>query len=578
MFLKSLKIENEQGIIRQITFRSGLNLIIDETPSDNKETTGNNVGKTTVLVLIDFCLGANAKEIYADPENKKTEYEVVKNFLIETKVLVTLTLTENLTDPLANEILIERNFLAKNQRVRRINGVDRTEDEFEEFLTNALFENHYGKKPTFPQITSHNIRYKELSLTNTLRTLSAYTTDVEYETLHLFLFGCHFQMGGNKQKIITQIRLETNFKASLESSQTKSGYQASLALLLTEIDELNQKKSTFRVNSNFEADLQRLDNVKYKINLTRLSLSRLKLRKTLVTEAINEIDSNHFKIDMNQLKDLYKDAIEHLSKVQKSFEDLVQFHNQMVEEKARYISKELPSLDANIKKEEQALSDLLTQEKRLSEELSKSTSFEELEELISVLNEKHFKKGEYETTIQQIEIVEKNISELNEQLKVIDDQIFSSDFQAQVQKQVNKFNIHFAKISQELYGEKYAIKFDIVTNKKGQKLFKFSSFNTNMSSGKKQGEITCFDIAYTLFADQENIPCFHFLLNDKKELMHDHQLTKIAKLVENEKSHIQFVASILKDKLPTELNKEEYFVLQLSQDNKLFKIESDKSN
>ena len=91
-----------------------------------------------------------------------------------------------------------------------------------------------------------------------------------------------------------------------------------------------------------------------------------------------------------------------------------------------------------------------------------------------------------------------------------------------------------------------------------------------MSSGKKQGEISCFDIAYTLFADEENIPCLHFLLNDKKELMHDNQLVKIADFVN--RNNIQFVASILKDKLPDEINKEEYFVVKLSQNDKLFRI------
>jgi len=137
---------------------------------------------------------------------------------------------------------------------------------------------------------------------------------------------------------------------------------------------------------------------------------------------------------------------------------------------------------------------------------------------------------------------------------------------------VNKFNRHFAAISKELYAEQYALKVDPTVNKKGQRLYKFSAFNTNLSSGKKQGEISCFDIAYTLFADEENIPCLHFLLNDKKELMHDNQLLKIAQLV-NSKG-IQFVASILKDKLPEELNREEFFVVKLSQGDKLFRIEN----
>lgn len=53
--------------------------------------------------------------------------------------------------------------------------------------------------------------------------------------------------------------------------------------------------------------------------------------------------------------------------------------------------------------------------------------------------------------------------------------------------------------------------------------------------------------------------------------MHDNQLLKIAQLVN--KNGIQFVASILRDKLPEELNREEYFAVKLSQADNLFKIE-----
>ena len=53
--------------------------------------------------------------------------------------------------------------------------------------------------------------------------------------------------------------------------------------------------------------------------------------------------------------------------------------------------------------------------------------------------------------------------------------------------------------------------------------------------------------------------------------MDDKQLVKIAEFVN--RNNIQFVASILKDKLPAEINKEDYFVVKLSQDDKLFRIE-----
>lgn len=560
-------------MIRNIRFHSGLNLIVDETPIDGGEETGNNVGKTTVLVLIDFCLGASAKGIYTNPENKKSEYTIVKNFLIDTEVLVTLTLSEDLENSLANEMVIERNFLKRNKLIRRINGLQKTEDEFEETLMNSLFSDHYGKKPTFSQIISHNIRYKELSVSNTLRTLNQFTRDDEYETLHLFLLGCDFDQGNEKQSLLAQIRVETSFKSRLEATQTKSAYEASLALLLVDISKLNEKKSALRINPNFESDLNKLDEVKYRINLTSTAISRLKLRQSLVTEAMEDIKLNHTKIDTNQLRALYNDVKGQISKIQKSFDELVIFHNRMVEEKVRYVSKELPSLGAEIEKNEAALRGYLELERSLAETVSKSDSFEELEVLVIALNEKHRRKGEFEKVIQQIADTEANLKNHNLALAGIDDGLFSSDFEVKIQGQLNKLNKFFSEISEELYGEQYALKFDIVKNKFGQRIYKFSPFNTNFSSGKKQGEITCFDIAYTLFADAEEIPCYHFLLNDKKELMHDNQLTKIAQLVEREQKHVQFVASILRDKLPPELNRDEYFVIELSQNDKLFRIE-----
>jgi hypothetical protein len=243
----------------------------------------------------------------------------------------------------------------------------------------------------------------------------------------------------------------------------------------------------------------------------------------------------------------------------------------MIEEKVKFITKELPSLEKSISERNSSLKLLLNEERKLTASISKTDSFLELEKVIAELTEKHRKKGEFENIIQQLSEVESNIKNYNRQLSKIDNELFSDSFEQVVKAQLNKFNKHFASISSELYGEQYAVKYDIVTNTKGQRLYKFSSFNANMSSGKKQGEISCFDMAYTIFADEENIPCLHFLLNDKKELMDDKQLVKISEFVS--RNNIQFVISILRDKLPQELNNEHYFVVRLSQTSKLFKIE-----
>ncbi|WP_042229636.1 DUF2326 domain-containing protein [Paenibacillus popilliae] len=62
----------------------------------------------------------------------------------------------------------------------------------------------------------------------------------------------------------------------------------------------------------------------------------------------------------------------------------------------------------------------------------------------------------------------------------------------------------------------------------------------------------------------------HFLLNDKKELMHDNQLIKVADYVS--RKNIQLVVSILKDKLPVSLLDKAHIVVELIQVHRLLSL------
>lgn len=579
MFIKTLKITSDNTVIRELQFHKGMNLIIDNTPLLESEPnmelkTGNNVGKTTVLKLIDYCFGASAKGIYADLEGGKQTYDVVKDFLIDNKVLITLILKRELDDEKSEEIVITRNFLPRNKIVRTINGKGYKEDEFEVKLRELMYPDLKDGKPSLRQILSHSIRYTDGSIGNTLKTLDRFTSDAEYETLFLYLFGCKFENGEEKQSILLKIRQEASYKDRLEKQQTKNAYEAALAIIDREIEKLNEKKTFLNINENYEDDLAKLNQIKYEITKVSAQIGNYEIRKSLIIETQEEMSSETSHIDIQQLRQIYMQASTQLEKMQKTFEELVEYHNKMIIEKVKFISKELPELEIKIKEENSRLSQLLEDEKKYSAIVAKSDSFAELEKLMAEINEKYRKKGEYESVISQLDEVETNLKEFNGQLQKIDGKIFSEEYEKVVKDQVNKFNQYFSAISQELYGETYAIKYEIEVNKKKQQLYKFSAFNANMSSGKKQGEILCFDIAYVQFADNENIPCVHFLLNDKKELVHDNQLVKVTDYIKDK--NIQFVASILKDKLPEKLKKPEYYIVELSQDDKLFRIENGK--
>ena len=69
MYIKTLDIIKGSTTLRTITFHKGINLIIDATKNEDDSTTsGNGVGKTTLLKLIDYCFGAEPSTLYSDNE------------------------------------------------------------------------------------------------------------------------------------------------------------------------------------------------------------------------------------------------------------------------------------------------------------------------------------------------------------------------------------------------------------------------------------------------------------------------------------------------------------------------------
>lgn len=569
MFLKSLNISTPTKEIREIPFHKGLNLIVDETPS-GETLTGNNVGKTTVLRLIDFCLGRDGSVVYKDPESKREVYQLVKDYLVDSKVIVTLTLVDDLETP-QRQIEISRNFLGRRESIYQINGENISKTDFEDRLGDAIFPTITVEKPTFRQIIAHNVRYEDIRLNNTLDILNSFTKLEEYETLYLFLFGCDYDEGNRREELIANIKSESNYKKRLEKHGTKNSYKVALQDIDREISKLEQKKSSLNINPQLDQDLEALTAVKEELNRISSALTSLRIRRDVIQESVNDFNQQMFDVDMNQLQLVYKQAASLMPNIQHTFEEMVSYHNKMLANRARFIEEEIPSLDEKMVQLQVSFSSLRERERQLTEKVTASDTFEELEKVINALNEQYTRKGEYGAILTQIESVEESMAKFNEDLRNIDEGLFSKDFKTKVDEQLSKFNDIFSEISDELYDERYSVKEDVVRTTKGQSVYKFSVIGTNLSSGKKQGEISCFDIAYILFADQESIPCLHFILNDKKELMHDNQLVKLADIANRE--NIQFVASILEDKLPAELRNEAYYVVKLSQNDKLLRIE-----
>lgn len=563
MFLKSLTIRNEDKLIREIPFHKGINLIVDETKAENKTDSGNSVGKTTVLRLIDFCLDGEGKNIYIDPEFRNTNKKI-EQFLKENNIIITLTLIKDINNSNSEKIVIERNFLGYTNKVQKINGETLGNDEFSKILKELLFETT-EKQPTFKQLKSKNIRDEKNKLINTIRVLPPnIVTDATYEALHLFWFG--IGIDATKDKLIRDKNIEDRLQTRLRKENNLSQINQSLIIINKEIEDLNRKKGYFNLNEKYEEDLQRLNEIKSKINGTSTRLSRIELRKELILESKTNLEKDFSDINAEQIRKLYEKAKALIPNIQKTFEETLLFHNEMIQQKILYIIEELPSLEREINQEKRNLNSLLIHEKALSESLSKSGAIEDLQLIINDLNSFYEKKGNLEEQKRLWEKSNENLKHLNERLEKINENILSKD--ELIQKRIEEFNVYFSDISNRLDGIHSLLSAD---NVNGVYKFKIGNIEGNPGTGSKKSQMASFDLAYIKFADSLGIPCLHFILQDQIENVHSNQITNLLTEIVNE-VNCQYVLPVLRDKLPSDIDISQFEILSLSQSDKLFRV------
>lgn len=560
MFLKTLKIENKLGLVREIEFHKGLNLIVDE----DVKITGNNVGKTTVLRLVDFCLGSDGKNIYKDPEFKGQDNTLIENFLKETEVLVTLILVDDL-DFTSENLVIRKNFLQYSKKIQELNGENITNNkEFGQKLKELIF-NTSVDKPTFKQIVSKNIRDEKNKLANIVKVLHPTTTLEEYEALFLFWLGISTDTHNQKELLVKEKTREESFQRRLKKEGELSLIEQQLELVNSKIEELQQIKANFNFNEKFEAQLEELNIIK--LNLSKLSteLSRLNMRRELILESKLELENERTNIDVNQIESLYSKASKLIPNLQVSFEDTVKFHNELLDEKIRYIEEELPSLTEKLKTLSKEVSSFRKREKELSEYVSASEYSDDYDKILIELNSFFERKGNLEERKKFWLNSNEKLNRINEELEIINIEINSKD--SIIQKRITLFNKYFTKLSNQLYGEEYLL--STQKSERGYDLI-VTNIEGNPSTGKKKGQIAAFDFAYILFAEEIEMKIIHFIMHDQLENMHDNQLSTI--LVDLANSiNCQFILPIVRDKIPADIDIESYIILRLSENNKLFK-------
>ena len=564
MFLKRLIIQSKSEVIRDISFHKGINLIVDETPENStRQQTGNNVGKTTAVRLVDYCLGGEGKNIYQDTEFKTQPNTTIAKFLKDKEIVVSVELVDDL-DNITKTITIKRNFLSRKRKIQEINDKSIDNDEFDKKLKEEIFSSCV-EKPTFRQIISKNIRDEKNKMSNIVKVLNSYTKTEEYEALYFFWLGMDTNEHDEKERLSRNKTKEENFQTRLRKEGELSSIKQRLSIIIAKIEELEARKQKFGINEQYSEDIDKLSLLKHNLNQLTSKLGALEMRRDLIIESKNELENEYSKINTAQIEALYKKAKTLVPAIQKSFEETVKFHNDLVSEKLTFIVKELPYIQKNIKETKAEIDKLHNIEIEIANRLQQAGMPDDLETIYTEQTKLFEKKGALE---EQKRLWEKSNEELRKivvRLNEINQGITSND--QLIQNRLTSFNKLFSEISNELYGESYILSSTV--NEKGYDLI-VTNLEGNPSVGKKKGQIAAFDFAYIQFADELDIQCMHFVMHDQLESVHDNQLNTLVSVAN--RINGQYIVPILRDKIPNDVDVEQYEVLSLSQDNKLFKI------
>ena len=266
MFIKNLLIKSAQNIIREVNFHQGVNLIT--TPNDkNRES---NVGKTTVIDLIDIMLGADStKKIKA-----KFSDDLI-GIIKDKEIVLELNLVSDFSDAPLNRHTL-RFYFNRNRNKYSINNKEFTIPEYKATLKSILFPdspNELHFRDLIKRFESFNLSE---SAVDVLKYLSPNPTNEYYELLYTYFLNSGssakssdvFAFREQQKKIAKskkdkQINLKDVPKIFEKSFEKIEGYnEKNLNLILYQklIDEHQDLRLRLEViNNDFSTETDNID-------------------------------------------------------------------------------------------------------------------------------------------------------------------------------------------------------------------------------------------------------------------------------------------------------------------------------
>ncbi|MDR9766578.1 DUF2326 domain-containing protein [Shewanella baltica] len=566
MQLINLKVFQDEILIREIKFKDGFNLIT------NCEDNGNQIGKSTALRVLNFCLGSDGKSIWHDPESR-TKNEAVEDLVTSGRVVFSLAIFIN-----EKSYNIKRRIHTVQQKTRTVIKTYSSIND-DEFDTNGKFKAALAPilgfsitNPTYSSIKNRFVRLDKKTASNIYRYLNSNTSDQQYILYYSYLFGFsgHNDLASEIQ--FGEEKSQRNYRISmLLNGRKEQDYKDRLSSIDDEIETLRNKEESFDFKDSQNKGVEKLKNTREEIAHITNEISKLNIRILYSQRTINGYMDKQSNIDGDLIDKIYTEAKLLLPDLKKTLEETIGFHKQVVSKKVNYLSEKIRDYHLSIDSFKKSLNGLLDEEKKLFSALVGEAHLAGFVVIEKEIQDKREERGRTSVIVDEVQhesseiiILDGKIQDLRERNKL---QI------SQLNQNIAIFNKYLKSFSRAIFRD-FSLSFNVGTKSDTNEI-EFSIVNQERVSGDgaPRAAALAFDMAFIEFV-KETGACFpEFTIQDYLEASDQDKLATLATLAnENE---IQVVVSVLKEKLAS-LSQEfidKNTVLTLKKSDKFFKID-----
>jgi len=563
MFLDKLTILVSGKTLREIPFKKGINFILDETVTTKTTESGNSVGKTTVLRVIDFCLGSDGDDIYKDQEFERPDQKIL-NYLNDKSVTAVLEATID-----SKPITLTRSF--GEQALFKIDDVEYSNvSDYRKALEIRIFD-IVDSRPTLRQLMPKFIRKDSDGMSRAVRYAHSATTQNDYELIYSYFFDFpEIAIAKERHQLKKDIKKIRDRAKALKNGVTLPALRQAVAVIAREIGTLEKKKETFELDEAYDSQFEELNRLKKRNASVARDIASLETEIQMHNETLKELRESASTVSQHAIAEMYKEAQAYVVDLDKDFNELLEFHNQLVQNKIQFVEESLNEKAEQLKALSSELGTNLKAETHLLQILSKEGALSGVELLYSELMKRYEEKGRREKLIEDIEAAEGEQKALETKLENLGEryQLALSTFQ----ENLEVFNSYFSQYAKDLYDENFIFTYD----DSGPTLkFFIDNIDGNVGSGKKKATITAFDFAFIAYFIEKGKKLPRFVLHDGIEDITDNQIRTLFRLAEALDG--QYVVSLIKDRL-VGLNLDPEFikknrVLALSQSDRFFKLD-----